>query len=830
VAGDLSVTSSIFDLVGFTANRTAAGGTISVSDGATLKIGGTGTFPSNYATVSLGPTSTVEYNGSAGAQIIAAVPYGNLTSSNAGTRTLASSGTIGVFTTFTPGANTYTITASTMDFNGTGSQSIPVFNFNNLTFSNARTGASNITLPSGIVKIAGAFTATATFGTGGYVITGNTIDFNGASAQSLPSGFPTYNNLTISNSSVAGVTGFSGLTVQGLLKVNSGSKFTSSTDLFNVQIDGILAGTNATAMDVSGNWTNNGFFSANGNTVTFLGSGAQAIGGTQTTTFNNLTIANAVTGVSLSQDATVNGTLTLTNDLTTGAKTLIQPNTAPDSAGTGDVIGNVKRTGLTLATLTYGNPNNTIGFTSGTQPTDINITLTKTAPTDTSTGQTNSGFPGAVLRTYVITPTGGSGFSATMQLHYNTVDLNGNTAGSLRLFKFITTPKNGWQEQPTSVDNGAGVGVSMTGLTGFSPWTMANDISPTAANSAVTGQILDNNGNPVEGAVVNLTGTQNRKFITDSNGNYRFDNVATNGFYTVTPARVNYNFSPAQRSFSQLGNTTNAVFSATATSGTALNPLDTPEYFVRQQYKDFLGREPDESGFNFWSDQILACNSNATCVEGKRSDVSAAFFFSIEFQQTGYLVYRTYQTAFGDMPGAPVPVKLSEFTPDRQEIGNGVVVNQDGWQAALANNKQAYMGEFVQRTRFTNVYPATLTPDQFVDQLFNRAGVNPSANDRAAAINEFGAAQTSADVAARGRALQLVAENPALAQQEFNQAFVLMQYFGYLRRDPNSAPDTDFTGYNFWLNKLNTFGGSYQSAEMVKSFLVASEYRGRFPK
>jgi hypothetical protein len=75
-----------------------------------------------------------------------------------------------------------------------------------------------------------------------------------------------------------------------------------------------------------------------------------------------------------------------------------------------------------------------------------------------------------------------------------------------------------------------------------------------------------------------------------------------------------------------------------------------------------------------------------------------------------------------------------------------------------------------------------------------------------------------------------VAENQTLAQREFNQAFVLMQYFGYLQRDANSGPDTDFTGYNFWLNKLDTFGGNYQQAEMVKAFLVASEYRGRFPK
>jgi hypothetical protein len=57
---------------------------------------------------------------------------------------------------------------------------------------------------------------------------------------------------------------------------------------------------------------------------------------------------------------------------------------------------------------------------------------------------------------------------------------------------------------------------------------------------------------------------------------------------------------------------------------------------------------------------------------------------------------------------------------------------------------------------------------------------------------------------------------------------VLMQYFGYLRRDPNSFPDVNYDGYNFWLTKLNNFNGNYNAAEMVKSFLVAGEYRGRF--
>ena len=254
--------------------------------------------------------------------------------------------------------------------------------------------------------------------------------------------------------------------------------------------------------------------------------------------------------------------------------------------------------------------------------------------------------------------------------------------------------------------------------------------------------------------MVRLSGTQNRKLITDANGNYRFDNVETGGFYTVTPSRTNYSFSPAKRSFSSLGNQTEAGFVALADVSHSLNPLDTSEYFVRQHYLDFLGREPDEPGFNFWVDNIEACGTDTNCRAVKRIHTSAAFFLSIEFQQTGYLVYRTYQAAYGDMPGAPVPLQLNEFKPDTTVISNRVIVNQSGWETLLENNKQAYMAEFVQRARFAADYPATMTPAEFVDRLFHNAGVVPAESDRRAAINEFGSAVTSSELAARGRALR----------------------------------------------------------------------------
>src|SRR6266850_1388204 len=258
------------------------------------------------------------------------------------------------------------------------------------------------------------------------------------------------------------------------------------------------------------------------------------------------------------------------------------------------------------------------------------------------------------------------------------------------------------------------------------------------------------------------------------------------------------------------------------------NPIDDTQSYVTQQYRDFLNREPDQSGLSFWTNQITACGSNQTCIQAKRTDVSGAFYLSIEFQQSGYLVYRFYKASFGNRSGAPVPLALSEFSPDAQKIGLGVVVNQAGWETILENNKQAFANEFVQRSRFVSAFPTSMTPTQFVESLFTNAGVAPSPTDRTAAISEFGAAANTADVAARSRALRHIAENATLAQQEFNRAFVLMQYFGYLRRNPNDAPDTDYQGYNFWISKLNSFNGDFVSADMVKAFISSIEYRQRF--
>ena len=263
------------------------------------------------------------------------------------------------------------------------------------------------------------------------------------------------------------------------------------------------------------------------------------------------------------------------------------------------------------------------------------------------------------------------------------------------------------------------------------------------------------------------------------------------------------------------------------------------DFFTQQQYIDFLNRMPDQSGFNFWLNQITNCGANNPgCTEVMRINVSASFFLSIEFKETGYLAERTYKSAFGDATGvstfngnhniaAPV-IRFNEFLTDIKAIGNGVVVLQQGWEAKLAANKVAYFDAFVQRSSFTSKYPTSTTPAAFVDALFANAGVTPSASERSTAIGEFAGAADISNVAARARALRDVAENTTLVNAEFNRAFVLMQYFGYLRRDPNSGQDTDYTGYDFWLTKLNQFNGNYINAEMVKAFISSIEYNNRF--
>lgn len=263
------------------------------------------------------------------------------------------------------------------------------------------------------------------------------------------------------------------------------------------------------------------------------------------------------------------------------------------------------------------------------------------------------------------------------------------------------------------------------------------------------------------------------------------------------------------------------------------NPIDEARFFAQEHYFDFLSRLPDLAGWDFWTNEIVACSADVSCVEVKRINVSAAFFLSIEFQETGYLVERLYKAAYGDRLGQSafggthsisVPIiRLNEFVADTNQISGGLVVGLPGWEQLLENNKGSFIEEFVERPRFLQEFPLTMSEAEFVDQLNSRAGNPLSQQERDQLVGELAIGQKT-----RAEVLRSVADDTDLRASEFNKAFVLMQYFGYLRRNPDDAPDSDHSGYDFWLTKLNQFGGNFVNAEMVKAFISSTEYRQRF--
>ena len=327
-------------------------------------------------------------------------------------------------------------------------------------------------------------------------------------------------------------------------------------------------------------------------------------------------------------------------------------------------------------------------------------------------------------------------------------------------------------------------------------WAGAVGLIPTASAGSISGRILTSDGVPLAGVTINLSGSRMVGAITDANGVYAFEDIEVGGFSTVTPSRANYSFSPANRSFSLLGAHTEASFTASP-DGDHANAIDTTEFFVRQQYLDFLGREPDPPGFNGWVNTLRNCAPNdASC---DRVHVSEAFFRSAEFQQRGYFVYRFYSSAFGRKPD------YSEFMPDLARV-SGFLDNSQ-----LEAAKIAFVNDFISRPVFATQY-GTLSNPAYVDALINTAAVNLS--NRQVLVDGLNAGTLT-----RAQALRQTVESAEVYQKYYNQAFVVMEYFGYLRRDPDAL-------YTNWIQVLDA--NPADSRHMVEGFVNSTEYRNRF--
>ncbi|HEX3248165.1 MAG TPA: DUF4214 domain-containing protein, partial [Pyrinomonadaceae bacterium] len=223
-----------------------------------------------------------------------------------------------------------------------------------------------------------------------------------------------------------------------------------------------------------------------------------------------------------------------------------------------------------------------------------------------------------------------------------------------------------------------------------------------------------------------------------------------------------------------------------------------------QQYIDFLGRLPDPDGFHNWVATLQGCpdggfgeNLHPDC---DRVHVSAGFFLSIEFQQRGYFAYRFYEVALDRRP------TYAEFVPDMALVGGPQSPDSE------VLSKATYTEAWTQRPEFKTRYDA-LSNQAYVNALETNAEVTVA--NKATLVAALNAGQMT-----RGEVLRNIAESQPVFEKFFNRAFVTMQYFGYLRRDP------DTIGFQNWMDALNADPSNFR--HMIFGFLFSTEYRQRF--
>jgi hypothetical protein len=219
------------------------------------------------------------------------------------------------------------------------------------------------------------------------------------------------------------------------------------------------------------------------------------------------------------------------------------------------------------------------------------------------------------------------------------------------------------------------------------------------------------------------------------------------------------------------------------------NPIDETRFFVAQHYRDFLHREPDGGGLDFWARPIEACTTRE-CVDAERAHVAHAFFEAIEFQ--GFFADRAWRAAYGRSP------TLSEFLPDARSLVDG--------------RRAAYLDRLVARDAFRARYDGA-TSGQYVDALFANSGTPPQPGERDSLVGALDQGSLT-----RAGVLAAVIDRPAFAAAERDAGFVRLAIHSYLRRDP--APGE----LDRWLARLR----AGREAAMLDEFVRRPEYRARF--
>jgi hypothetical protein len=343
--------------------------------------------------------------------------------------------------------------------------------------------------------------------------------------------------------------------------------------------------------------------------------------------------------------------------------------------------------------------------------------------------------------------------------------------------------------------------------------------------------------------------------FTTALGTLRFAVGESSKIFNVLINQDNYVEGPETLSLTLSNPTGGAVFGVSSTAvleitdeatEPATNPIENAADFVRAQYHDILGREPEPAGLAFWTDNIEKCNdparrpaeqSVAQCTDRQRESTAIAFFMSPEFQMTGGFVFHLYK---GSLTGTPnydggstgrFPTFL-EFMRDMSQVSEGILVNNQLSGAVIEANRNRLAAEFVLRPEFVAKYGG-LNDTLYVQELFNNTGIAATAAEKQALVDGLtNGTETRASVLRKAVDGTVVTSESnmqftttygqAFSNQEYRRVFVFMEYAGYLRRNPDAA------GFNQWLAKLNQFNGDPFLAEMMRSFILSPEYRSRF--
>ncbi len=241
------------------------------------------------------------------------------------------------------------------------------------------------------------------------------------------------------------------------------------------------------------------------------------------------------------------------------------------------------------------------------------------------------------------------------------------------------------------------------------------------------------------------------------------------------------------------------------------NPVDDFRFFISRHYADLIGREADQGTIDKLVAQFSQCGSRSDCLRSRKVDVSTSLLVQNELPTTGVFLYGLYSAGLGRRP------RFAEFESDRSAI-----VNRGD---ELESSRMALALAFVRRPEFERRYAANIKASEFVDSIISSinqtSGVDLAA-ERGALIELFNSSDRSS--AARAAVLARVVSHKSIIDSQYNQAFVLSQYFTYLRRDP------DESGYTFWVNVLKSkpLRDPDAARSMVCAFLNSDEYQARF--